>query len=398
VREGFQRVGALVKRTQVCFSVLCLGLGFVACSSDSGSGDGSTTQITAFILGQISSIGSTANLGGIGASTLSGPSSVYSNGTSLFAADTTNNRILIWNTIPSVNGAGANVVLGQASMLANSTGTTATTLNTPKAVCLAGSKLISVESANNRALVWNSIPTVNGTAADVAIGQASLSVGSAATTAAGLSGPTGCYSDGTKLFIADTANHRVVIYNTVPGSSGVAADVAVGQSSLTAGASATNAAGLKSPGGVFSDGTKLYIADTGNHRVLIYNTVPTSSGASADIVLGQSSMTGGSVNAGAATANPTSLSSPTSVWVSQSKLYVADSGNHRVLVWSSIPTANQAQATSVYGQPSSSVNTANSGSIGAGTLSSPAYFQTNGTKFFVADTANNRIVGGTPSP
>ena len=36
-----------------------------------------------------------------------------------------------------------------------------------------------------------------------------------------------------------------------------------------------------------SDGTRLFIADGGNDRVLVYNTIPTTNGAAADMILGE---------------------------------------------------------------------------------------------------------------
>ena len=39
--------------------------------------------------------------------------------------------------------------------------------------------------------------------------------------------------------------------------------------------------------GVWIQNGKLYIADTQNHRVLIFNSIPTANGAAADVVLGQ---------------------------------------------------------------------------------------------------------------
>ena len=36
-----------------------------------------------------------------------------------------------------------------------------------------------------------------------------------------------------------------------------------------------------------SDGTRLFVADGGNDRVLIYNTIPTQNAAAADVILGQ---------------------------------------------------------------------------------------------------------------
>ena len=68
-----------------------------------------------------------ASNGGVSASSMDTPKGVFSNGTKLFVADTGNHRVLIWNTIPTANGQAASLVLGQTSMTANSSGVAAYT-------------------------------------------------------------------------------------------------------------------------------------------------------------------------------------------------------------------------------------------------------------------------------
>ncbi|MBI3293068.1 MAG: hypothetical protein HYZ73_09775, partial [Elusimicrobia bacterium] len=70
----------------------------------------------------------------------------------------------------------------------------------------------------------------------------------------------GIYVDSNgKLFITDVGNNRVLIYNSVPTASGAAANVVVGQASMNANLAnqglPADAATLNSPRGVFSDGT-----------------------------------------------------------------------------------------------------------------------------------------------
>jgi len=87
---------------------------------------------------------------------------------------------------------------------------------------------------------------------------------------------------------------------------------------------------LSFPRFALSDGTRLYIADGGNDRVLIYNTIPTTNAAAADIVLGQTDFVTDAPTDGADTMDaPSGLA-----WdpVNQN-LYVADTYNQRVLVY-----------------------------------------------------------------
>ncbi len=46
-------------------------------------------------------------------------------------------------------------------------------------------------------------------------------------------------------------------------------------------------ASLNFPRFALSDGTRLFVADSGNDRVLVYDEVPTENGAKADEVIGQ---------------------------------------------------------------------------------------------------------------
>ena len=48
---------------------------------------------------------------------------------------------------------------------------------------------------------------------------------------------------------------------------------------------------LSNPSGVYTNGTQLAVADTNNHRLLLWNTWPTAHGQPADVVLGQASGT-----------------------------------------------------------------------------------------------------------
>ena len=48
---------------------------------------------------------------------------------------------------------------------------------------------------------------------------------------------------------------------------------------------------MRGPSGLWIQNGKLYVADTQNHRILIFNSIPTSNGAAADLVLGQPNLT-----------------------------------------------------------------------------------------------------------
>ncbi|MCC6344774.1 MAG: hypothetical protein IT166_21415, partial [Bryobacterales bacterium] len=76
----------------------------------------------------------------------------------------------------------------------------------------------------------------------------------------------------------------------------------------------------------------IYIADTGNNRVLAWrNALSFDNGAPADLVLGQLDFNS-TLAGGPGTQRSTGLTSPVAVAVdSQGNVYVADGGNNRIL-------------------------------------------------------------------
>src|SRR5262249_30075662 len=106
--------------------------------------------------------------------------------------------------------------------------------------------------------------------------------------------PTAVASDGVHVVVADTNHNRVLIWNRIPTGNNQPADVVVGQSDFNSASlpgNTPNAKSMRGPQGVWIQNGRLYVADTQNNRVLIYNRIPTSNGASADVVLGQPDFT-----------------------------------------------------------------------------------------------------------
>jgi uncharacterized protein (TIGR03437 family) len=309
---------------------------------------------------------------------LRNPTAVASDGVRLIVADTDSNRVLIWNTIPTQNNQPADVVVGQPDF------TTSTSLNPPTAKSMSGpqgvwlqnGKLYVADTHNNRVLIFNSIPAANGVAADVVLGQPNFNVGINTNIAQvtpnpqpnTMSDPVSVTSDGTRLYVADLGYNRVLIWNSIPSTNAAPADVAVGQPNLTSavsnnsfsGTAATTAgdtgqetpvlcptsngtdsngnptypdkceATLSFPRFVLSDGKqRLFIADGGNDRILVYNSIPTHDGQAADYILGQ---IGGQINQASDDSN--SLRTPIALAWDGTNLYCADTYNRRITVYS----------------------------------------------------------------
>ena len=224
-----------------------------------------------------------------------------------------------------------------------------------------GGKLIVADSNNNRVLIWNTIPTTNGAPADVVLGQGDFThntanddnqdgVADAAPTARTLYYPSGIWSDGTRLIVADGNNNRILIWNTFPTSNFAPADVVLGQGDFTHSthnddnqdgvADATpTARTLYYPYFLDSNGTQLFVTDSDNNRVLIWNSIPTVSFTPANGVLGQGDFTHNAANDdnqdGVADAAPTArtLFFPAGVHIFGKTLIIADYDNYRYLIY-----------------------------------------------------------------
>jgi hypothetical protein len=153
---------------------------------------------------------------------------------------------------------------------------------------------------------------------------------------------------------------------------------------------------LYAPRGVFLDDDWLVVADSGNHRILLWRGSPTHDGQPADVVLCQPDFfTEGPSAAGRGAANGLYL--PTGVAIHEGKLIVADAWHHRLLVWKTVPTVSDTPPDYAIGQPDlESVEpnqTADGGSARGDTFYWPYSFGFAGERFFVADTGNRRVLG-----
>lgn len=348
------------------------------------------------VLGQPDLTSNLANRGGVPtASTLNQPTDLSSDGTRLVVADRNNNRVLIWNTLPTQDGQAADLVLGQPdfrSALANNPPSrSALIFRNPQQVATDGQRLVVADSAQHRVLLWLQLPRDGNTPPDVVLGQASATgvaanTGLSAPTAATLSNPTGVAIAGDMLVIADTGNHRVLIYNQIPTQSFASADLVLGQLNFTTQTLQTAPTGMNQPGAVLLSQGQLYVADTGYNRVLLFRS-PLRSSVAADLVLGQPSLSTGAPNNGGLAAR--SLVNPRALALTQGKLLVADRGNHRVLIWNTEPTSNFQPANVVVGQNDFANAYAR---VSRSNFNAPSGLLVTGNRLYVASPVQNRIL------
>jgi DNA-binding beta-propeller fold protein YncE len=323
-------------------------------------------------------------------------------GDMLFVSDRGNHRVLIWEQFPEENGEPSSLVLGQedfADCLENRGITTTLdemtsglgdedldgftiskseedTLSQPAGIAVIDGKLYVVDSGNHRVLRWGGIPTEDGEAPGLVLGQDNMDDNEANRRGFVGSGslffPMGIHSgDDKHVLVADKDNNRVLIWNKIPFSDGWNADVSLGQKGIDErwpNQGEFDNVGqdtLSFPTGVHFDAEneRIFVVDQGNNRVLIWNKIPRETGAAADVVLGQKDFLSREPNRGNGPkrASADNLYFPTDVVYGKAGLFVSDSGNNRVLYWKEVPTENGQPADMVLGQSSLTENTYNRG-------------------------------------
>ena len=121
-------------------------------------------------------------------------------------------------------------------------------------------------------------------------------------------------TNGRTIAIADAKNHRVIIKRGIPPQT--QADVVLSN--------------FGNPVSVALDGQRLFVGDAGTHHVYVWNVVPASD-SQPDVTLG---IVEGSEGPGADT-----IQTPSALASDGANLFVADSGAHRVLVFSTADSA-----------------------------------------------------------
>ena len=220
----------------------------------------------------------------------------------MFPTDWSRSPRMSWSTAYAARFIGqATIVLGQPSVdnYPPPANRTQAGMNLPTAVASDGNVVAVADTANNRVLLWLSIPQTIGQNADVVLGQPDFVTLTEPiiVNASSMRAPQASGSGG-KLYVADTQNNRILIWNSIPTKNNQPADLVLGQPNFTTvaqidqtkippNASATT---LLSPTGVSGDGTHLFVADLGYSRVMIWNSLPTKNTQPADVEIGQKDM------------------------------------------------------------------------------------------------------------
>jgi uncharacterized protein (TIGR03437 family) len=325
------------------------------------------------------------------------PTGIATDGNIVAVADTDNNRVLIWLSFPKTNGQPADVVIGQPDFQHNGTlvPPTAKSLRGPEGLWIAGGKLYVADTEDNRVLIYNQIPTTNNVAADVVVGQPNftsfvqpdLTQNNATPTASNMQDPVSVSTDATHMYVADLAQNRLLIFNTIPTTSGAAADVALGQVNLTTAISNNS----------FTESATPTLDCDGNPENYV-TPVMCQSNAAYAASLGQTGTT--AVDTDGYTLYPArcaaTMSLPRFALSDGTRLFVADGGNDRIMVYNSIPTQSGQPADAILGEPDEFSDNTGQNPDGTDALQTPASMAFDGLNLYVSDTYNRRVVVYTP--
>ncbi|MGC2789675.1 MAG: NHL repeat-containing protein [Thermoplasmata archaeon] len=291
-------------------------------------------------------------------------------------------------TPPFSTGEAASIVLGQPNFTAKGPNATATGTRLPAACTFDSHGDLWVSDFDNSRVLEFVPPFTDGQAALLVLGQSTFNGDQSGTSAQNLSRPVGLTLDSHgDLWVVDAENDRVVEF-VPPFSNGMNASLVLGQSNFTTSRYGLSASNLSDPQGIDYSGGILWVADSGNDRVLGFDA-PFSTGEGATHLLGQSSFTGNTATGAGAFGIAVSVSVDP-----RGNLWVSDFAGNRVVEFLP-PFSTFENASVVVGQTNL---TADVSGDNATAIAGPfgAFVGPNGA-LWVADTGNNRVLEFIPS-
>ncbi|MEM9695012.1 MAG: hypothetical protein AAGA56_20895 [Myxococcota bacterium] len=262
----------------------------------------------------------------------------------LVVADAWNNRVLIWRERPTASHVPADIILGQADpqgQVPNRGGEpTASTMHWPFATLVVGDQLFVADAGNRRILIWNELPTETGQPADAVLGQPHLTSRSDnGGTDAGpksMRWPHGLAVSRGRLIMSDAGDNRVLIWNDLPRTDNVPADMVLGQADFVGvdhnqSSYWPRADTMNMPYALAAYDDLILVGDTANSRLLGFSGL-LNDGAEASRLSGQDGwQMKGDNRWGPAVRD--SVCWPYGLQTKDDIVVVADTGNHRICLW-----------------------------------------------------------------
>ncbi len=241
----------------------------------------------------------------------------------------------------------ASIVIGQPNFTSNSQGTSATQLSGPTGIAFDPSGNLWVSDTGNNRVVEFRPPFSVGQGASAVVGQpdfTSFTPDHPDTTLGGLDQPIGiAFDGGGNLWVADNQDHRVMMFEP-PFVLGENSSLLIGEM-LTGGQFVTIASGPGSVGTpvsvAFDQGGNLWVGQSANCKFTEF-PFPLRAAENAITVIGQPDF-----QSNDATTTQAGLNNPTGVaFDSSGHLWIADTGNSRVLEYLKAGESNPWTTTS----------------------------------------------------
>lgn len=317
----------------------------------------------------------------------------------VFVTDLDHNRVLRYQDLNSLtNGAAAEAAFGQPDLTQSAPGLSATSLNGPEGLHVDSSgRLWIADAANCRVLMYEDASTLpSGSAADLVLGQPGFATLDPGNSASQMNVPVHAFVDANdNLWVADRENNRVLKFvGASTLANGAAASIVLGhvdffQSNVLS----VTASTMENPSSLTIDSfDNLWIADSGHRRVLRFsNASLLASGAEADGVLGQTDFVSDNAVTGAQ-----SIGRPIAPIIDPTgSLWVTDNSNHRILLFKNARLkSNGAPADGVIGQPDFTSSTPG---LSARKLHGPwASALDPSGRLWVCDSGNHRVLRFSP--
>ncbi|HTY39797.1 MAG TPA: putative Ig domain-containing protein, partial [Candidatus Paceibacterota bacterium] len=213
-------------------------------------------------------------------------------------------------------------------------------------------RLFVVDSGNDRVLVFDTSNITNGMSASYVIGQSDLNSAGSHLAQNGLGWPTDVTYDAVhdRLFVTDLLYSRIMVYDMTNLGNGMNASYVIGQPNFgSAGIGTSSSTFQYVYGSTYdADNDRLFVSDLGNHRVLVFNVASGTimNGMGAENVIGQSTFT-----ASAASISATGFGEVYGLIydTSSKRLFAADHFGNRVMIFNADPTVLTPFVTSTDG-------------------------------------------------
>lgn len=301
------------------------------------------------------------------AARFNGPKGIGTDGASIFVADTQNHAI----RKVTVGGA-VTTVAGNPPQAGTTDGTgTAARFRAPAGAAVIGDDVFVADTGNHTIRKITAAGTVTALAGNPGLPGTLDGTG----TGARFTSPQGIVAVGSDLYVADSGNHairRVTATGTVTtfaGSLGVEGFV-----------NGTTAARFRTPRGIATDGSSLFVADTGNHAI---RKIVIATGAVTTLA--------GTGTAGYANTAPATFNGPEGVAVIGNNLYVADTGNHAVRRIANFNAVSPTVTTFAGAPPPTAISGFANNSGTSARFSSPRGITAVGSVLYLADTGNHAV-------